>query len=191
MSHTDLPATLDPYKLTEQGAVVKGSLKLEALGRFSPLVWNRSGAVDVQIAFSKDQENRRLARGTVRVDLQLQCQRCMELMDYELVSDFELAFVVGDEQARNLPRDLEPLEVEGRGFNLWQAVEDELLLSLPPFPAHADENCIARLEAAKVLEAPEAGESRKDESRQKPFEALGALKPALRQNNTGESDDRS
>lgn len=180
MSHTELPASVDPYKLTEQGAVVQGRVPLGALGRVKPLLLDDEGAMaEVTITFTRDAENRRLALGELSASVRLQCQRCMESMEYPLVSGFSLAFVADDEQARNLPRELEPIELQGRDFDLWQVVEDELLLSLPPFPAHQDEGCIARLDADRKLESAEPLEEPASE-RHNPFEVLGMLKPALR-----------
>lgn len=190
MSHTELPASVDPYKLTEQGAVVKGLVPLSALPRVTPLLEDEDAQAEVSITFTRDAENRRLAQGELHANVKLQCQRCMEAMDYPLVSRFLLAFVADDEQARNLPRELEPVELQRRDFDLWQAVEDELLLSLPPFPVHEDEGCIARLGADLTQDETEAPEESVSE-RHRPFQGLNALKPALRDKSKQGSGDKS
>ena len=87
--------------------------------------------------------------------MELECQRCMGSMAVTLLSRFSLGLVTSDEQARQLPNELEPYLTDDFSADLWSMAEDELLLVLPPFPLHDRNECPAR----EDLEAYEPGGS--------------------------------
>jgi len=190
MSHTGLPAYVDPYKLCEQEGSIEGRVPVSRLERVEPLVIQAQECAQVRIDFAKDAENRRVARGSLEVAVRLVCQRCMGPVEVKLSSEFELAFVVTEDQARNLPHELEPVILEGREFDVWRAVEDEILLSMPAFPVHEDAGCIERLGADLEIEPSPRDES--DSAERNPFHVLETLKsgrPAGR--GQGEAGDGS
>jgi uncharacterized protein len=86
-----------------------------------------------------------------------------------------LAIVWTDEQAAQLPRHLEPLIVNEEAYSLWDVVEDELILALPPFSYHPLEECKQiQIESDFSTSLPdqEAGEEKPN-----PFDVLAQLKP--------------
>ena len=96
-------------------------------------------------------------------------------MQKTLVSRFTLGLVTSDEQAQQLPKELEPFLTDDFSADLWSLVEDELLLVLPPFPLHERDECPAR----KELEAFEPDESVDEpvrKSEDNPFSVLADLK---------------
>lgn len=183
MSHTELPAHVDPNKLTEQGASIEGLVPLMQLERVKPLIMQPSGSARVRIAFFRDSENRRVARGEVAFGVRLKCQRCMEPMDMDLASVFLVAFVADDEQARNLPRELEPVLMEGWEVDLWRLVEDEILLSLPESPLHDNVACIERLEADLDMEL--GADQVPERAAERPFDVLAKLKNPASERRSG------
>jgi uncharacterized protein len=99
----------------------------------------------------------------------------MGTMSVTLVSEFKLGLVTSDEQAQQLPKELEPFLTDDFTANLWSMVEDELLLVLPPFPLHERDQCPAR----KDLEAYEpdgSGAEPVRKSGENPFSVLADLK---------------
>jgi uncharacterized protein len=97
-----------------------------------------------------------------------------------VASRFVLGLVTSDEQASQLPKELEPFQTDDFSADLWQMAEDELLLALPPFPLHERNECPATPEL-EALEADaddseksgvEAGETEKDN----PFSVLAGLR---------------
>ena len=187
MSHTELPAYVDPNKLTEQGASIEGLVPLVQLERVKPLIMEPYGSARVRIAFFRDTENRRVARGEVLYGVRLRCQRCMEPMDLELQSVFAVSFVADDEQARNLPRELEPVLSDGWEVDLWRLVEDEILLSLPASPLHENVGCIERLGADLELEYRPDQEP--EVATERPFDVLAKLKKPASAGRSGTGAD--
>lgn len=177
MSNAELPKTVDPYKLAEQGSVLKGAIPLIALDRFLDCVAGvaEGGQCRVTLSFSMDDERRRVVSGELEARVELECQRCMTPMDATLTSQFRLGLVTSDEQAQQLPKELEPFLTDEFVANLWTMVEDELLLVLPPFPLHERGECPAR----QQLEELEAGDSEpepREPKRENPFSVLAGLK---------------
>ncbi|TBW48050.1 hypothetical protein EZI54_21785 [Marinobacter halodurans] len=176
MSNAELPRTVEPNKLAEKEASLDGVIALRSLSRFAALLLEPEGDVDVHLQFGMDAERRRVVEGQLDAPVVLECQRCMSAMRTSLMSSFRLGLVISDEQARQLPRDLEPFLIHDFEADLWQMVEDELLLVIPPYPLHELEDC----PAAGTLEALDAGQDKgpadEPEQRENPFSVLAELK---------------
>jgi len=180
MSQAELPKTVDAFKLADQKLLVQGHVPLAGLRRFgeSPVVRSVTGYCEVELQFGRDPERRRVVDGVLSADIELECQRCMEAMPFRLESSPHLGLVISEEQARQLPRDLEPFLTDEAEADLWQLVEDELLLALPSFPLHDPEECPATATINAINEAEDA-KYESDDSSQKaenPFSVLAELK---------------
>lgn len=176
-SSAELPKTVDPYRLAEQNIVLEGEIPLKALSRFGDSVYGfEDGAVcRVELSFSMDSERRRMVTGELEAPVILECQRCMGPMQKTLVSSFTLGLVTSDEQAQQLPKELEPFLTDDFSANLWSMTEDELLLVLPPFPLHERDECPAR-EELEAFEPDSSGEEPVKKSEDNPFSVLADLK---------------
>lgn len=167
-----LPSALDVRKAAARGVSISGTLKPADLPRFKALLADEAGSIRVALAFSRDEENRSLAEVSVEADVAVTCQRCLGAMPLHVVGHNTLAVVWNDDQARHLPRHLDPLIVAGEGCKLWELVEDELMLAMPPFSYHETEDCRETLSA---YTGPADGEAPR-ESRPNPFDVLAQLK---------------
>ena len=177
----ELPRSVDPYRLAERQTILEGEIPLEKLSRFSEAVsgFGEAAVCQVKLSFSQDSERRRIVTGELEAPVLLECQRCMTDMPSVVESRFVLGLVTSDEQASQLPKELEPFLTDEFSADLWQMAEDELLLALPPFPLHDRDECPATPEL-EALEADadesegsvgEAGETGKDN----PFSVLAGL----------------
>ncbi len=180
MSNAELPRSVDPHRVAEAGAEQTGTVPLIRLKRFQSAVLSvpETGTCRVRLVFSRDSQRRRIVQGSLEAEVELQCQRCLGGMMALVSSSFELGIVSSDEQARQLPSELEPFVAGEDSADLWTLVEDELLLALPAYPLHERADCPATSE----LEALEPGsdevghESEVDERRENPFKILEGLK---------------
>ena len=80
-----------------------------------------------------------------------------------------LARVESEAEAYRLGGEYEPLLIGAERISVRELVEDELLLTLPDFPQHADAQC-----AAPAYREEDAGARAED--RPSPFAVLGDLK---------------
>ncbi|MEH6589656.1 MAG: YceD family protein [Halioglobus sp.] len=168
-----LPNSLDVRKAATRGVSVNGVLKPLNLQHFRDLLADDEGAIEANLVFSRDQENRFLVTVTVTADVALVCQRCLESMPAHLEASNVLAVVWDDEYARQLPQGLEPLIVGDELCNLWNIVEEELILGMPAFSYHEEDNCNELLVGLNQTTPPEVAVSEKPN----PFNVLEQLKP--------------
>lgn len=157
--------------------MLEGEIPLKALPRFGDSVFGfEDGAVcRVSLSFSMDSERRRMVTGELAAPVFLECQRCMGSMQQTLVSSFTLGLVTSDEQAQQLPRELEPFLTDDFSADLWSMTEDELLLVLPPFPLHERDKCPARKEL-EAFEPDDSGDEPVRKSEGNPFSVLADLR---------------
>ena len=136
-----LPATLDVRKAAAREVTVEGLLDLSALARLQGALASNEGRVEAKIAFARDEENRFIATINIDARVEVLCQRCLDKMTSEVRSSNVLAIVGNDELAGQLPAQLEPWVVEGEQADLWQLVEDELILAIPIVSYHETADC--------------------------------------------------
>lgn len=168
-----LPTALDVRKAAVREAGISGVLQPGGMPRFRAMLASDEGHIEADLSFFRDEESRYLIRVDVSADVEVTCQRCLQLMTEHVGSDNTLAVVWTDEQAAALPRHLDPLIVPEQICNLHDVVEEELMLSLPMFSYHDHEDC---KNAVAAFSNPAAGEISK-QAKSSPFEVLAQLKP--------------
>ncbi len=171
MSTDPLPRSLDVRKAAARGVERSGTLAPTDLPRFNALLADSAGTLQANLAFAMDDENRPVVEVQVSGSVQVTCQRCLHPMPLELAGGTRLGVVWNDDQAKQLPRHLEPLVIGEEACDLWELVEEELILLLPQFSYHEIEECNESLSAYSG--APEEeGPAKKPN----PFEVLAQLK---------------
>ena len=136
-----LPARVDPRRLAAAGARLAGQLPLEMLPRLAERLAGSSGTVNAALQFGADAQGRQFIKGSVNTEVQLVCQRCLQTMPFTIEAELSLAIVTSEAEALRLPDGYEAVIVAGDTVDLPAVVEDELLLSLPFAPMHADSHC--------------------------------------------------
>ncbi|MBS0580949.1 MAG: DUF177 domain-containing protein [Proteobacteria bacterium] len=97
----------------------------------------------------------------------LECQRCMQPMEFPIDSQVRVALIGQEAEAAKVPEDLEPMLAPGGRISIAELITEELSLGLPIVPLHAaGGGCAARA-------APAAGEAAA--VTQKPFAQLAQL----------------
>lgn len=135
--------------------------------RLRPYLASEHGGVEVALEFDIDEQGRPHVRGRIQAHLELVCQRCLEPMGVALDLEPHLGVVESEPEAEHLPEEYDPLVVGEDPLFLADLIEDELVLSLPIVPRHADERC-AGVEGGKEQNDPA--------DRENPFAALAVLK---------------
>jgi uncharacterized protein len=163
-----LPDRLDLCAMAEAGRSLRGRIRLASLERVLPLVESSEGEFEVLLELGKDQDGTRYLSGSIQGTLMLQCQRCLEPMEFPLHVKFRLGLVHDQEEAQRLAERYEPLLVTQEPACLAEVVEDEILLALPIAPLHGD---LGRCQGL-VAEYQTAAATPRD----KPFAVLAQLK---------------
>lgn len=168
-----LPELIDPWRAVEAGAEFRGSLPLARMARLRESLREPTGEARFRLTFTRDPEGRGVLDGEIEARLILTCQRCLEALEFLVLTTLDLVLVSGLDEAGLLPEDLDPLLVPEEPLRLADLIEDELLLALPQIPRHEPGACPAgggRWTAA-------SNERRAGEGAN-PFAVLGALKRA-------------
>jgi len=167
-----LPRQVDAFKLTQQAIVLDGQLRVNELPRLTEALSSTTGLPDLHpvLSFGIDAEGHRVAEGQVKAMLPITCQRCLQVMPYEVQADIHWAFVTSDEAAKKLPAHLDPIMLSTSGYvDVYEMLEDELLLSLPITAFHED------CEGAGATKVFGEVVSENASATEKPFAALADL----------------
>jgi uncharacterized protein len=141
-------AVIDSLEFARAQQELRGSMPVVTLKRLEDLLFDTQGILGFELKGGRDELNRPRLEVKIEGPLHLQCQRCLDRLDYAL--DVSNALIV-------LPQGvLPPGEIEDpEGPDTIEAnpeldvaalIEDEVLLSLPLAPRHPDGTCRSRLE---------------------------------------------
>lgn len=140
-----LPERIDPRRLAAARGEIEGTVELAALPRLADYLLvdeaPSRGLAHLQLRFVEDAQRRVLMQGRLRADLTLQCQRCLQGIDWPLDAVLQLVAVPDDEAAAQAPRDWDPVVVGDNGLDTAGLVEDELILAMPAVARCDDADC--------------------------------------------------
>jgi uncharacterized protein len=151
--------------LAEEARQVMLAVPVNQLERLAPYLTRHDGMATGSVQLAMEQ-GRIVADIELVAALEVRCQRCLEPMELPVESHSRVALVASEEDAANVPPELETALAPGGKLRLAELVEEELLLALPAAPRHAG-NCLQGRD--------ESSEERFEEPTQRPFADLGAL----------------
>ena len=139
--------------------------------------------VAVKLAFVM-LDRRPVVHGTLSTEVELVCQRCMGAMRYPLHERFELMLIGSNSELDQVPEPYEPWQSNVQRLNVFDLIEEQLLLALPLIAKHEDEAECVRVAPGLLSNEPadEAVERQQEEvpqndAVQRPF---GNLRDLLR-----------
>lgn len=181
MNNTHFPNQLDPFKWAEQGFKWSGYLNI---AQFKRLALDALGDLNqqkvyVECTLSMDNFSRFVwLNAQVKGEVQLECQRCLEPIIFDLTTDVHLA-ILNDERMIDSLEDETDFVILGENdsshrsdfdqhaqADILALIEDELLLMIPFSPKHEDCEHHYQPKEIEVVE----------EKRENPFEILASLK---------------
>jgi len=158
-------------RLADTRADIDFEIPVTEFTRLHPQLASDVGVVSGRIQFSRE-SGFAVAEIAAHGSIVMVCQRCMQPMPWRIDTMARVALVTTEADSDRVPEHLEPMHAPGERISIRDLVEEELLLTLPIVPLHADASeCDPGASAAQaVVEAsPDAPTT------QKPFERLGEL----------------
>ncbi len=128
-----------------------------------------AAALAVEIRFAIGPERFPTIGITVTGLLQLECQRCLEAVDWPVRVRTQLTVLEDDAQSGLIADPFDSVTMSAEGLSLADLVEDEILASLPMAPVHADEP------GCRSKTAPDAYSPMDAELMHRPFANLAGL----------------
>jgi uncharacterized protein len=140
---------VDAFELAQSGQHMSGTIAVAALRRID--VMQRSGELAWSLTGGIDRRRRAVLDLSVSGHLVLECQRCLEPMQFEVHIANRLVLVRTDAEADAEPIDDDETDVivAPQGLDVDALVEDEVLLSLPLVPKHQSCNPGRGMEVGK------------------------------------------
>lgn len=145
---------IDSLEFARNGQKIKGEVQVAELYRLHDMLTNLQGQLCYELLGCVDKLGQYGLRLKVHGECQLCCQRCLKPYSYAI--QVESYLILRDQAA------LDALDDEEDEFDsiladphleIWQLLEDEILLSLPIAPKHALGSCQAQPQAgASVAE---------------------------------------
>ncbi len=177
-----LPTQFDPVALcrrTEGGAAAfEGEIEIDHFQRLAAALSESAGPVSVQLRFKRLESGRPAAQGSLKANLPLTCQRCLQTCWTDIEVSFNCCFASSEAVAERMPEDLDVLMMDEKGkVSLSDLFEDELLLACPIFPKHEEGGCAGEI-ATRLGELTVSEEESPEESEaptRKAFAGLGQL----------------
>ena len=165
MFNTQLPRYLDPRKLCDGQQSVSGNLDLASLKGFCSYLQSDQGEVSVELKFSRDNAHRPVITGTAEVkSVQVECQRCLDAVSIDITGQMNVAIVLTEEQAENLPAEYDPWLLEEKRLDTLELIDHEMILNIPIVAYHSDCELTAEFGQKETLQ-----------EKPNPFEGLQAL----------------
>jgi len=168
-----IPQRLDAAKQVAAALRYDGYVDLSRLSRLDDLLAEQQGEVKVSLNFDQDEQNIAVLWGSIEAEPKLICQRCHKPDVFFINTTFSFALIQKEEDAEHLPEIYEPLLLSTPEINVFELIEEELILALPIVHFHAEghPDCSESIEGASFRDK-DAGTAEK----QNPFSVLETLK---------------
>jgi uncharacterized protein len=149
----------------------EGEIALSKLERLGELLHPGDGGHDdrkisVTFEFVRNEYDIPMIKGQLRTSLELECQRCLQSLDMPLELEFELMIDASDELLRD--SSLDTIYSDDGFIDVFEVIEDELILAAPLVALHEDSSCNEHWQAS--ASEPEAA------AKENPFAVLQQLK---------------
>lgn len=134
---------IDTVKFARNGQEMIHSFSVEDLQRVKDIVGDVGEEIEAKLEGGVLKTGKPFIDLSIKADLPLTCQRCLELMNFELNSSTRFIIAFGKSELTDLsdePDDVEFLIAE-EDTDVVAMVEEELLLRLPMAAKHEDGKC--------------------------------------------------
>ena len=146
---------LEVDRLADGGADVDFAIPLAELSGLRPqrARCRRQGA-RARCSFTRER-GLAVAQLTLEGTATLECQRCMQPLEFALNSQVRVALWHSEAEAARVPEELEPVLAPGGRISIGELVTEELLVELPIVPLHeGDARCASRSGGCGAQRAP-------------------------------------
>ncbi len=171
MQKVKLPIKIDPVRCAVKRLDYEGFFDRAQFARLAESVIDVINDVEAKLSFGTDAQGLTTIEGSAQTRVKLECQRCSEHFEHSCDVEFIYTPLSAKVEEDELPDVYEPIELDENGeVDLVQLLEDEIILSLPIAPMHAEHECKRagmQMSWGKIEPADE---------RPNPFAALNNLK---------------
>lgn len=132
-----IPLTVDPWLMYRRNHEVVGTLSLSQMPNLRTSQNRETGDATVRVAVDQREDGQTVIVGKAEIELELECQRCLNPLVTTISADFELVLVKFERQLSSVSDDDDAIVCED-SLELAPLIEQELILSLPMIAKHDD-----------------------------------------------------
>ena len=126
-------------KEVSRGGYFQGKIDPGDLVRLSEFLLLDQAKIAVEFGFSQSDYDIPIVQGRLNADLTVECQRCLEAMEIPLHFDFNLLVDADDDIVAE--SSLDTVYSEDGAIDIFEVVEDEIILGLPLVTMHENVAC--------------------------------------------------
>jgi uncharacterized protein len=154
------------HKEVSRNGYFQGQIDVEKLSRLCELLASNQGEITLKFEFKHSDFDVPMISGKIQTSLQVVCQRCLQAMETALGFDFRLLVDAADDTVSE--SGLDSVYSEDGNIDIFEVVEDEIILALPLVSMHQNDTCNEHWQAADNSLEPVI--------RENPFSVLKDLK---------------
>ena len=162
---------IDPIEFVNNASVHRDKIALRELIRLRDVLFSDEGALDYQIRGHVDSNGRPSLKVSIKGDVSLICQRCLNSLAHEVAIENYLYLAKNNAE---LDRVNENNSIDAilavPELDVIDLIEEEIILSLPISPGHGDNQCDSDQSGLNKPSVDNASQSTN------PFLALAVLK---------------
>lgn len=128
----NIPKQVDPKRFARREARLQGQLPQGQFKRFAAELVSARAEVQLDLCFQFDAAHRCIIEGRLATQAELTCQRSGQPFYFSI--DLPIRWQVVYQEGVEADPGFEPVLVEDDRLPLFDLLEDELLLALPPYP---------------------------------------------------------
>lgn len=135
---------VDSFEFARNGDTLRGKIAVADLSRLADSLCSSAGILEYALSGSVNSHGKPTLHCRVKGKLQLQCQRCLEAMEYALDTQSDLVLAQTEAELQlfdELEETADDAVLADQEFNVLALVEDEVLLNLPMAPRHSVGTC--------------------------------------------------
>ena len=126
-------------KEVSRGSYFQGVIESRDLERLAGKLEGEQDNILVEFAFVDSGFDHPILKGHLETSLSVECQRCLKDMKLSMKIDFKLFIDASDDLA--LKSSLESIYSNDGYIDIFEVVEEELILGLPLVATHEDKSC--------------------------------------------------
>lgn len=126
-------------KEVSRGSYFQGVIEFSALARLAGKLESDQGEIMVDFEFTDSDYDCPVLKGRLETSLIVECQRCLKGMDLAMKIEFRLLIDAPDELAHE--SSLDTIYSDNGFIDIFEVVEEELILGLPLVAMHDDISC--------------------------------------------------
>jgi uncharacterized protein len=126
-------------KEVTRGGGFQGNFRVRDLPRLSEFLYSDEGIVEIEFEIVRGDFEATLLTGRMKTCLSIECQRCLKAMEKPMSMEFSLLVDATDELVGE--SSLDTIYSEDGYIDIFEVVEDEIMLGLPLVNMHDDQAC--------------------------------------------------